>query len=149
MENFKTYINEKFISNEIKTKWKPRAGIFTEDSQEIAEYLKKNSDSLEQAMSRLNFYVNRAGDNLSASDKERLESAKEKLHKLFEEESLLPITRTEDVLIKRQDYEQIMSDLTKVIGYLQKMKPEKSDPEYSDRYNRFARAYKKMSKLDR
>jgi hypothetical protein len=35
-------------------------------------------------MSRLNFYINRAGSNLSKKDKARLEEAKKLLQKLYE-----------------------------------------------------------------
>lgn len=37
-------------------------------------------------MSMLNFYINRAGKNLSASRKRNLEKAKEELRHLFEKE---------------------------------------------------------------
>lgn len=44
-------------------------------------------------MARLNFYINRAGDNLSNDDKARLESAKEKLSAAYDDAgSLQPNT---------------------------------------------------------
>ena len=67
-------------------KWHPPAGLFTQGPDQIAKTLKENSDSERQAVARLTFYMNRAGANLTAKDKARLESAKEKLHALYEKE---------------------------------------------------------------
>ena len=58
-------------------------GFFTQSAEKIAKGIKSRSDSLKQSMSRLNFFINREGKNLSVSDKKRLEKAKEKLHKLY------------------------------------------------------------------
>lgn len=44
---------------------------------------KKAKSSYQSAMSMLNFYINRAGKNLSASQKKRLEKAKENLREIF------------------------------------------------------------------
>lgn len=52
-------------TDDIKTKWEPREGIFLEKNPiTIVNYLLKNSKDYSQAMKRLNFYMNRAGDNL-------------------------------------------------------------------------------------
>jgi len=72
-------------SQDVETSWHPQAGFFEKSSQEIAEGLKNASDSLAQAMDRLDFYINRAGSNLTTEDKDRLESAKPLLRKLFGE----------------------------------------------------------------
>ncbi len=69
-------------------KWHPPAGLFDKSAAEIAKVLKENSDSEKQAMSRLNFYINRAGKNLSEEDKKRLDSAKEKLKVLYEKSNV-------------------------------------------------------------
>lgn len=71
-------------SRDVKPTWKAPTGFFTRSADQIASGLKANSDDLQQAMSRLNFYINRAGSNLSATDRSRLESAKEKLRALYE-----------------------------------------------------------------
>lgn len=71
-------------SGDVKTKWHPKEGFFDRSATEIASGLKSASDDLKQAMSRLNFYINRAGDNLSSEDKSRLELAKDKLSALYE-----------------------------------------------------------------
>jgi tRNA(adenine34) deaminase len=76
-------IREKKWSGDVDTKWEPKEDIFTKSADEIAKYLKSNSKDLKQAFSRLSFYINRAGKNLSASDKSRLENAKEKLRALY------------------------------------------------------------------
>ena len=57
---------------------------FKGSSAQVASILHKNSDSLKQAMSRLTFYINRAGSNLSSGDKKRLEDAKDKLRALYD-----------------------------------------------------------------
>lgn len=70
-------------SVDVKTHWHPEEGFFGQSSEKIAEGLKSASDSLAQAMDRLDFYINRAGSNLSGEDKEKLENAKKILHKLY------------------------------------------------------------------
>jgi hemerythrin-like domain-containing protein len=67
-------------------------GVFSlEDPREIARSLKKSaeeskrrkSDPYRSAMSMLTFYINRAGKQLSAEQKERLEAAKDELRVQF------------------------------------------------------------------
>jgi len=70
-------------SQEVKTKWHPPEGFFEQSAQDVAEGLKNASDSLAQAMDRLNFYINRAGDNLSPERKATLEKAKKILDSLY------------------------------------------------------------------
>ena len=71
-------------SGDVETKWHPKEGFFNQSADKIANGLKKASKDLKQAMSRLNFYCNRSGKNLSSEAKKRLETAKEKLRKLYE-----------------------------------------------------------------
>jgi len=60
-------------------------------AEKVAESLKRSAEksnrkkgsSYQSAMSMLNFYINRAGKGLSARRKTTLETAKEKLRKLF------------------------------------------------------------------
>lgn len=53
-------------ADKVKPKWHPKEGLFTGDDPEyIANYLLKHSEDRGQAMQRLNFYMNRAGDNLT------------------------------------------------------------------------------------
>ena len=84
-ESFKQKVNEadEEWSDDVKTKWSPPEGTFTKSAKEVADVLKKNSDDLQQAMSRLNFYINRAGDGLDKKTKAELEKAKELLRKLY------------------------------------------------------------------
>jgi hypothetical protein len=64
------------------------------DPKKIAESLKhsaehskrKKSSSYQSAMSMLNFYINRAGKNLTKKEKQPLEKAKDELRKLFHKE---------------------------------------------------------------
>lgn len=67
-------------------------GVFAlEDPREIARSLKKSaeeskrrkSDPYRSAMSMLTFYINRAGKQLTAQQKETLEAAKNELRDLF------------------------------------------------------------------
>lgn len=70
-----------YWSEHVKTKWHPEAGFFRQSAQAIAEGLKANSDSLRQAMDRLDFYINRAGNKLE--DPQKFEEAKMILHNLY------------------------------------------------------------------
>jgi len=67
-------------------------GVFSlDDPHEIALSLKHSAEQSKRrkgspfrsAMSMLVFYINRAGDNLDKRQRERLESAKDELRKLF------------------------------------------------------------------
>jgi antirestriction protein ArdC len=71
-------------------------GIFTwRDPKEIAKSLQKSAlesherkgTPYQSAMSMLNFYINRAGKNLSQEQKEILEQAKKELKKLFKDKN--------------------------------------------------------------
>ena len=67
-------------------------GVFIwKDPRKIAESLKHSAEASERrkgtpcqsAMSMLNFYINRAGKNLDASQREVLKRVKDELRKLF------------------------------------------------------------------
>jgi hypothetical protein len=67
-------------------------GVFKgNDPKKIAQSVKRSASRskrrkttpYQSAMSMLNFYINRGGDNLSASRKKVLEQSKEELRKLF------------------------------------------------------------------
>ena len=79
-------IDEATWSDEVTTSWHPPEGFFTKSANEIASGLKSNSKDLAQAMSRLSFFINRAGKNLSGEDQSRLEKAKDILDKLYNKE---------------------------------------------------------------
>jgi len=76
-------INEEKWSGKVETKWKPKEGFFKQSAEKIANGLHRNSKDLKTASSRLNFFINRAGTNLSKTDKSMLEHAKELLRKKF------------------------------------------------------------------
>ena len=70
-------------------------GVFKKgDPKEIAKSLKRSAEHskrrkgsvLQSSMSMLTFYINRAGDNLSKAEKNKLERAKDELHALFEKD---------------------------------------------------------------
>ncbi len=67
-------------------------GVFTQRSaQKIAASLKRSAElsrrrkgtAFQSAMSMLNFHMNRAGKNLTAVQRERLDRAKDELRRLF------------------------------------------------------------------
>jgi len=66
-------------------------GVFKKTPHEIARSLKSSAEHsgrrksapFRSAMSMLNFYINRAGRQLSVAQKRRLEGAKDALRKLF------------------------------------------------------------------
>ena len=71
------------------------SGVFSrEDPRSIARSLKRSadrsrrrkSDPFRSAMSMLNFYINRAGKNLSKTRRARLEAAKDELRELYHRE---------------------------------------------------------------
>jgi hypothetical protein len=76
-------LDEKKWSGKVKTKWEPAKGLFSQSASKIADALASASENLKQAMSRLNFYINRAGENLSADRKSELEKVKPLLRKKF------------------------------------------------------------------
>ncbi|NNG17701.1 MAG: DUF3175 domain-containing protein [Gemmatimonadales bacterium] len=68
-------------------------GVFTlEDPRQIARALKRSaeqsrrrkSDPFRSAMSMLTFYINRAGRHVPATQRARLEAAKDELRNLFD-----------------------------------------------------------------
>lgn len=59
-------------------------GTFEKSAEDIAKTLKRVSDSHKQASSRLSFYRNRAGENLSKEQKDKLAKAADILRKLYE-----------------------------------------------------------------
>ena len=86
MKHLKEYIVIEKQLSDVKSKWHPEEGLFLKkDPKYIADYLIKNSKDLKQAMSRLVFYMNRAGENLE--NKTVLNKAKELIHNKVVEQS--------------------------------------------------------------
>ncbi len=56
--------------------YKPPKGLFKEPGTQIAKQLLSDAKSPGQALQRLNFYINRAGSNLSDADIKKLNAAK-------------------------------------------------------------------------
>jgi len=65
------------------TAYIPPKDLFTQSAEVISNQLYKDSKDLKQAMSRLNFYMNRAGSNLSKERIKSLEKAKDLLRKMY------------------------------------------------------------------
>jgi hypothetical protein len=76
-------LSEKKWSGAVKTKWSPPPGLFTKGKTQIARVLTQQSNSLKQAMSRLNFYINRAGKNLPPKQLKVLNMTKEVLRQMW------------------------------------------------------------------
>src|SRR5271167_293657 len=72
-------ITEKKWSGEGKAKWKPEEGLFTKGSGAIVKALLAAPGGAKKAMSRLNFFINRAGEKLE--NREELEKAKAAIEK--------------------------------------------------------------------
>ena len=86
MKSLNEYIEEQL--SDVKTKWHPKDGLFTEnDPKKIVDYLLKNSKDRGQAMKRLTFYMNRAGDKLS--NKTVLNKAKDMLKENVNEKLII------------------------------------------------------------
>ena len=86
LHSLNEYISEQL--SDVMTSWHPKKGLFTGDNpKEIVDYLMKNSKDQAQAMQRLCFYMNRAGDNLP--NKTVLNKAKQLLKKEKVDEKLI------------------------------------------------------------
>ena len=86
LHSLNEYISEQL--SDVKTSWHPKKGLFTGDNpKEIVDYLMKNSKDQAQAIQRLCFYMNRAGDNLT--NKTVLNKAKQLLKKEKVDEKLV------------------------------------------------------------
>src|SRR5271157_3441251 len=99
-------ITEKKWSGEVKVKWKPEEGLFTKGSGAIVKALLAAPGGAKKAMSRLNFFINRAGDKLE--NKEELEKAKEVISKkiaAMKEEVEAVARRAGIILEKKKDAE--------------------------------------------
>ena len=85
LEEMRDFLGETRWSGKVKTKWHPPEGFFKQSAGDIASGLKKASKDLSQAVSRLNFYKNRAGKNLPVKERANLDSALKKLQGMHEE----------------------------------------------------------------
>jgi len=66
-------------SGKVKLKWHAPDNLFKDGTaQEISNIVSKNVN-LKTAMSRLNFYLNRGGSNISIQQKQKIQKAKDLL----------------------------------------------------------------------
>lgn len=101
MKSLNEYIEEQL--SDVKTKWHPKDGLFTEkDPKKIVDYLLKNSKDRGQAMKRLTFYMNRAGDKLS--NKTVLNKAKDMLKENVNEKLIIIPSQVDEKLIVNKNY---------------------------------------------
>jgi hypothetical protein len=69
-------------SNDVKEKFHPPEGLFKNKSAgEIAKVISQNwTAGLKTSMARLNYFLNRGGENISPEIKKKVEKAKELVH---------------------------------------------------------------------
>lgn len=101
MKSLNKYIEEQL--SDVKTKWHPKDDLFTEkDPKKIVDYLLKNSKDRGQAMKRLTFYMNRAGDKLS--NKTVLNKAKDMLKENVNERLIIFPSQVNEKLVINKNY---------------------------------------------
>ena len=102
-------------SGDVKTKKHPPVDLFAKGSADkIVTWLKSAHANEAGAMEALNFYINRAGKNLSAERKATLEAAKKKLQESLDEEQeqLLELKWSGDVKTKKHPPEGLFAEGT-------------------------------------
>ncbi len=73
-------------SNKVKEKFHPPEGTFSKPPKEIARIISQDKKaSYQTAMARLNFFLNRGGENINPTMKAGVERAKEELRKMYKE----------------------------------------------------------------
>ena len=75
------HLDEKNWSDNVKLKFHPKKGIFSEPASKMARYFKAHSDSKKQAAERLSFAANRAGSKYSPSMINRIRTAEKDVMK--------------------------------------------------------------------
>ena len=112
----------------------PPEGLFTKGPEAIATKLKADAKDLKQAMSRLIFYINRAGDNLTDERRKVMEKAKEKLRNLYNKKEAVGHPpkvwwekMVKEVKKKQPDYSEEI--VKKTVGDIwhNKLKPSKKE----------------------
>ncbi len=63
-------------SGKVKTRKMKQKGVFTQKGPAIAAHLLAISNDPQEAMQKLNFYINRGGSNIDGDQMEQLEKAK-------------------------------------------------------------------------
>lgn len=114
-------ISEKKWSADVPTKWEPPEGFFKQSAEKIASGLKAAAPDLKTAMERLNFYINRAGKNLSGEDKSRLEAAKDKLSKMYEDVAPKKMSEVLNHIEESSRSEYSTNNVKKVIGDIERL----------------------------
>ncbi len=108
-------ITEKKWSGKVATKWKPEEGLFTKKAGAIVAALMAAPGGAKKAMSRLNFFINRAGEKLE--NKEELEKAKAAVSKKIAamKEEIEGVARRAGILTeakkKHEDFEDSEPDM--------------------------------------
>lgn len=74
------------VTENVKDEDRPKEGTFKGSAASIAKELKRLHPDLKSASSALQFYLNRAGKNLSAEDRKRVEDAGPELRRLYGED---------------------------------------------------------------
>lgn len=122
-KEFRNILDEEKWSADVETKWNPPKDFFKQSASNIASGLMSASgNNLKTASSRLNFYINRAGKNLSSEDRKRLEAAKKKLSSMVKSENVDEsvnesiISRMAEAMISAPKFEKMLNMIDKHIG---------------------------------
>lgn len=70
------YLIAKKWSGKVRTRKMKQKGIFKQKGAEIAGHLLSIANDPQEAMQKLNFYINRGGSNIDGDQMEQLEKAK-------------------------------------------------------------------------
>ena len=157
-------VTEKKWSGSVEPHKHPPEDLFGAGSAAaIATWLKNTHVELKDAMSALNFYINRAGENLSAERIAELDSAKSELRKLFgvKEEGFdlaalrraagLPVAEKEDKEEESEEKEEESEEEKEEESEEEKEeeseeeKEEESEEEKEDKEEEMAALFKKIA----
>jgi len=104
--------------------YKPPKGLFKEPGTQIAKQLLADAKSPAQAMQRLNFYINRAGSNLSEKDQKHLEAAKRIISEAIDKGSKKAGFWTQKILTHK--------NMSKIKNLILDMKEDLMGEDYSE-----------------
>lgn len=101
--------------SDVEGEWKPKEGLFTEkDPKKIANYLIRHSKDKGQAMKRLVFYMNRAGENLTNK------TVLNKVKKILQESKNITINDKIKLIKESSSYKLTINDKIKLFEKLDK-----------------------------
>lgn len=85
-EHWQKRVHQKQIQETQQYSDKNIPDLFTKGPSEIALSLKNKFHDFDKCLSKIQYYINRSGDNLDYTEKHRLNQAKEALYRAFNKE---------------------------------------------------------------